>query len=118
MEGTQNVEEGVRSTATNIIDVFMAWVFTPTGALLLVLAILCGGIGVVMRLVGVGARTVRLFTIFMSVAGVLFFIWVVSGLLEVWGVPVREWIAQIGAYLPEIGAALAQFFERLLFTAG
>lgn len=118
MEGTQELETGVNSMSNNIIDVFMAWVFTPTGALLLVLAILFAGMGVVTRILGAGQRFARMFTVCMSIAGILFFFWVVSGLLEVWGLPVREWAAQIFGELPDIGAALSDFFIRLLFTAG
>ena len=118
MDGTQQLQQGLDGTLRNAIDVFLAWVFTPTGALLLVLALLFGGAGIVMRVVGAGRRFAGLFMTFMGIAGFLFFVWVVSGLLEVWGIPVREWIASIGGMLPDLGRALGSFFERLLFTAG
>lgn len=118
MQGTEEITQEAAGHAATALEVFLAWVFTPTGALLLVLAILFGGAGLVMRFVGAGRRFAGLFMTFMGVAGFLFFVWVISGLLEVWGIPVREWLAQIGSMLPDVGSALMQFFERLLFTAG
>ena len=118
MEGTQELQGGLEDTAHTALDVFFSWAFTPTGALLLVLAILFGGAGLILRVLGMGQRFARLFITFMSIAGFLFFIWVVSGILEVWGIPVREWITQIGGMIPELGAALLDFFKRLLFAAG
>ena len=47
----------------------------------------------------------------------LFFVWVISGVLEAMGIPIREWMQGIASQLPDLGVLLKAFLERLLFTA-
>lgn len=97
------------STAANTgMDVFASWILTPTGATLTLLMI---GLGIA----GVVARGVRWVGIALKVALAMWVVWILGGILEAWGVPVREMIRQLGAYLPTLlnaaGAWLARMFE-------
>ena len=96
-------------------DVLLAWMFTPTGALLLVMVILFGGADLALRAAG---RAVRWLGLVAKACAGLFAVWVVGGILEAWGIPVREWIGAAAAGVPGLAAALVEFFKRLLLAAG
>lgn len=100
--------------ASDFLTILFAWIFTPVGAILTLLLICIGGVSVAMRIMG---RAVRGLTIAATICAVLFFIWIISGVLEAMGIPVREWMQSIAAQLPEIGSWFKAFMERLLFTA-
>lgn len=97
-----------QSTVNTGMDVFASWILTPTGATLTLLMI---GLGVAGQL----ARGVRWVGIALKVALAMWVVWILGGILEAWGVPVREMIRQLGAYLPTLlnaaGAWLARMFE-------
>lgn len=113
MEGT--VQQTAAQGANGFLDVLAAWVFTPTGATLTLMLIAIGGGSLVMRLMG---RASRLLSIAGLVTAFLFFVWIVSGILEAFGIPVREWIRMIALQLPDLGLLFKAFVERLLYTAG
>lgn len=95
--------------------VFTSWVFTPTGAILTLLLIaLSVGVGI-MRAAG---RSIRLLLVLVKVAATLLVVWIVGGILEAWGVPVRETIATIGSWIPGLVQSVGGFLQRLFETAG
>lgn len=102
-------------TAGDALDLFFAWVFTPTGATLTLLLVCMGAGSVVLRVLG---RTGRVLKTCITITGVLLFVWIVTGILSAMGLPVREWIAGVGAWLPRLGEAVLSFLERLFATAG
>ena len=95
--------------------VFMAWVFTPTGAVLTLLLIALSAATGIMHLAG---RSIRLMLTLVKITATLLVIWIVGGILEAWGVPVRETIATIGSWIPGIIQAIGGFLKRLFETAG
>lgn len=116
MESTTNQTAQIAGKgAADFFSVFLAWVFTPTGAILTLLLILIGGGSLAMRVMG---RASRLLSVLGTITAILFFVWIVSGVMEGFGIPVREWIRSIAMQLPDIGMMFKAFFERLLYTAG
>lgn len=113
------MSDGLTQVAGNYaqtgLGVFWAWMFTPTGALLTLLLLGLGGVSIVFRVLG---RSVVLLERAAMIAAGLFFVWVVGGILEAWGIPVREWIRQLGSALPDLGSAFGTFLKRLFTTAG
>lgn len=109
------VQQTTTQTTNNAFDVLAAWVFTPTGATLTLMLLVIGGGSLVMKLMGRGSR---LLSIAGTVTAFLFFTWIVSGILEAFGIPVREWIRSIAMQLPDIGPLFKALIERLLYTAG
>lgn len=99
----------VQQTVASGLGVFLSWVRTPIGALLFILLCGSGVLAVVKR----GARWAG---IFLQVVATLFSIWVLGGILEAWGIPVREMIRQLGSYMPSALQWVADFI-RILFTS-
>lgn len=95
--------------------VFTSWVFTPTGAILTLLLIALGVATGIMRAAG---RSVRILLVLIKVAATLLVVWIVGGILEAWGVPVRETIATIGSWIPGLVQSVGGFLQRLFETAG
>lgn len=95
--------------------VFMAWVLTPTGAVLTLLLI---ALGVATGIMHVAGRGIRLMLILVKITATLLVIWIVGGILEAWGVPVRETIAAIGSWMPGVIQSVGGFIKRLFETAG
>ena len=84
-------------TLGDVLTVFFSWVFTPTGAILtLLMIIICAG---------------------SVVFAFLLFVWIITGVLEVMGLPVREWMKDIAAQMPDIGSLFMEFLRKLVFTA-
>ncbi|MBT1162142.1 hypothetical protein [Bifidobacterium sp. SO1] len=102
-------------TGNDFLSVLGAWIFTPTGAILTLLLILIGGAYGVLNVMG---QTIRWLGIAAKVVAFLLFFWIVGGILEAWGIPIREWVRSLATQMPDIGSLLLQFFERLIFTAG
>ena len=100
---------------TGTWDVFWAWVFTPTGAVIFLLMLGVVIATVVMKLMN---RATRVLTVCASTLVVLFFLWVVGGILEAWGVPVREIIAALGSRLPDLGSSAMDLISRMFTVAG
>lgn len=95
--------------------VFTSWVFTPTGAILTLLLIaLSVGVGI-MRAAG---RSVRILLVLIKIAATLLVVWIVGGILEAWGVPVRETIGVVGSWIPGLVQSIGGFLQRLFETAG
>ena len=78
----------------------------------LILAV--GGGSVFMKIMG---RSMRMLSVAARICAGLFFVWVISGVLEAMGIPIREWMQGIASQLPDLGVLLKAFLERLLFTA-
>ena len=92
-------------TLGDVLTVFFSWVFTPTGAILtLLMIIICAG-SVVFAIL---QKSTRAF---------LLFVWIITGVLEVMGLPVREWMKDIAAQMPDIGSLFMEFLRKLVFTA-
>ena len=94
---TDTVTQTAGQGAADFLTVLFSWMFTPTGAVLTLLLLAVGGVSVFMRIMG---RSM-----------------VISGVLEAMGIPIREWMQGIASQLPDLGALLKAFLERLLFTA-
>ena len=86
---TDTVTQTAGQGAADFLTVLFAWMFTPTGAVLTLLLLAVGGGSVFM----------------------------ISGVLEAMGIPIREWMQGIASQLPDLGVLLKAFLERLLFTA-
>lgn len=97
------------------LQLFMAWLMTPTGATLTLLILLLGGASIAGRALG---WSTRLLKTMVTVAGVLLFVWIISGILSAMGVPVREWIASIGSWFPRLWNAFIGFLEKLVQVSG
>lgn len=95
--------------------VFLSWILTPTGAVLTLLLI---GLGAATGLMSLMGRSVRVLAILVKIAGALLFIWVVGGILEAWGIPVRETIRYIGSQIPATLDMVGAFLSRLFTVAG
>ena len=108
---TDTVTQTTGQGAADFLTVLFAWMFTPTGAVLTLLLLAVGG---VMRIMG---RSMRMLSVAARICAGLFFVWVISGVLEAMGIPIREWMQGIASQLPDLGALLKAFLERLLFTA-
>lgn len=108
-------DSSLGQTAGSAIDLFMAWILTPTGATLTILLLLMGVGSLVMRIMG---RTGRILKACVSVTLGLLFLWIISGVLSAMGIPVREWVAQVGAWVPSLLQAIMSFIERLFRVAG
>ena len=93
------------------IGVFASWILTPTGATLTLLMI---GLGIA----GFVARSVRWVGIAMKVAIAMWVVWILGGILEAWGVPVRETIRMVGGCLPALAKALCGWLARMFEVAG
>lgn len=114
MPDTSIVTDTAQQTGEGFFSVLGAWIFTPTGAVLTLLLLLIGGSSLVTKIIG---GTSRLLSIAGVVTAALFFAWIVSGVLEGFGIPVREWIQSIAAQLPNLGQLFKEFIEKLLYTA-
>lgn len=106
-------------TATNITTdgwhVFLSWILTPTGAILTLLLL---GLGVGTGVMSLLGRSVRVLSICVKIVAALLFIWIVGGVLEAWGVPVRETITYIANQIPSLVDAFVDFLRRLFTIAG
>lgn len=101
-------------TLGDTLAVFLSWVFTPTGAILtLLMLIICAG-SVVFAVIQKSARALG---VALTICAFLLFAWIVTGVLEVFGFPVREWMKAIAAQLPDIGSLFMEFLRRLVFAA-
>ena len=108
---TDTVTQTAGQGAADFLTVLFAWMFTPTGA---VLTLLLLAVGVFMKIMG---RSMRMLSVAARICAGLFFVWVISGVLEAMGIPIREWMQGIASQLPDLGVLLKAFLERLLFTA-
>lgn len=111
---TGTVTQTAGQGAADFLIVLFAWMFTPTGAVLTLLLLAVGGVSVFMRIMG---RSMRMLSVAARICAGLFFVWVISGVLEAMGIPIREWMQGIASQLPDLGVLLKAFLERLLFTA-
>lgn len=102
------------STAMSGLGLFMAWVKTPTGAMLLLLVLGLWAASGAARLLG---RSARLIGILLSVSGVLLVLWILGGVLEAMGFPVRETVGTLGGLLPGLLSAVVGFLEELMGIA-
>ena len=110
---TDTVTQTAGQGAADFLTVLFAWMFTPTGAVLTLLLLAVGG-SVFMKIMG---RSMRMLSVAARICAGLFFVWVISGVLEAMGIPIREWMQGIASQLPDLGVLLKAFLERLLFTA-
>lgn len=101
MDARQTVSDGLR--------IFASWCCTPIGGILLLLLIGCGVLSVVKR----GARWV---TWLVSIVSIMFMVWIIGGILEAYGIPVRETIRQFGAWLPSIIGGVGRFLNSILMS--
>lgn len=53
----------------------------------------------------------------LTICAFLLFVWIITGVLEVMGLPVREWMKDIAAQMPDIGSLFMEFLRKLVFTA-
>ena len=111
---TDTVTQTAGQGTADFLTVLFSWMFTPTGAVLTLLLLAVGGVSVFMRIMG---RSMRMLSVAARICAGLFFVWVISGVLEAMGIPIREWMQGIASQLPDLGALLKAFLERLLFTA-
>lgn len=111
---TDTVTQTAGQGAADFLIVLFAWMFTPTGAVLILLLLAVGGGSVFMKIMG---RSMRMLSVAARICAGLFFVWVISGVLEAMGIPIREWMQGIASQLPDLGVLLKAFLERLLFTA-
>lgn len=111
---TGTVTQTAGQGAAAFLTVLFAWMFTPTGAVLTLLLLTVGGGSVFMKIMG---RSMRMLSVAARICAGLFFVWVISGVLEAMGIPIREWMQGIASQLPDLGVLLKAFLERLLFTA-
>lgn len=110
-EGASEVAAQGSQTTQSGMDIMMSWIMTPTGATLFLLLLACG----IFKLVKRGSRMA---SVAVSVAAGLFFVWIVGGVLQAWGIPVRDWLHQIGALLPDVGTSFMNFMNRMFTMAG
>lgn len=110
-EGATELANTGSQTTQSGMDIMMSWIMTPTGATLFLLLCACGLLKVIKR----GSRVA---SVAVSVAAGLFFVWIVGGVLQAWGIPVRDWLQQLGAQLPDLGSAVGRFFTRMFSMAG
>ena len=110
---TDTVTQTAGQGAADFLTVLFAWMFTPTGAVLTLLLLAVGGGSVFMKIMG---RSMRMLSVAARICAGLFFVWVISGVLEAMGIPIREWMQGIASQLPDLGVLLKAFLERLLFT--
>ena len=108
---TGTVTQTAGQGAADFLTVLFAWMFTPTGA---VLTLLLLAVGVFMKIIGC---SIRMLSVAARICAGLFFVWVISGVLEAMRIPIREWMQGIASQLPDLGVLLKAFLERLLFTA-
>lgn len=101
------------------INVFLAWVLTPTGAVLTLLLMALAsftGLGKWLR------WPTRIFSIMLKFVVCLYFVWIVGDILDAWGIPVREILAQVAAvvvgWIPSLVASFLDFLSRLFQVAG
>lgn len=87
-------------------SVFLAWLETPIGATLVLLLVVLGVGSVVMNVMHRSARVVEIMATI--VLGLLFF-YVVGGILEAMGYPVREFVQQLFDAIPVIGRGLGEW---------
>lgn len=101
-------------TLGDVLTVFFSWVFTPTGAILtLLMIIICAGSAVFAIL----QKSTRALMAALTICAFLLFVWIITGVLEVMGLPVRQWMQDVAAQLPDIGSLFMEFLRRLVFTA-
>lgn len=96
-------------------DVFTAWVFTPTGALLTLLLIVLGAATGVLSFLG---RGVRLIKVALGLVAGVWLLWVLGGVLGRMGAPIREVFTLVGAWLPVLVNSAGDMLRRLFETAG
>lgn len=101
-------------TLGDVLTVFFSWVFTPTGAILtLLMIIICAGSAVFAIL----QKSTHALMTALTICAFLLFVWIITGVLEVMGLPVRQWMQDVAAQLPDIGSLFMEFLHRLVFTA-
>ena len=104
---TGTVTQTAGQGAADFLTVLFAWMFTPTGAVLTLLLLAVGGGSVFMKIMG---RSMRMLSVAARICAGLFFVWVISGVLEAMGIPIREWMQGIASQLPDLGVLLKAFF--------
>jgi hypothetical protein len=97
-------------TANTGLGVFNSWIFTPTGATLTLMLIVFGVLAAIRK----GSRWV---TVTMRIVLVMWLTWVLGGILQAWGVPVRETISLVGGWLPGLLNGILQWFGALFRVA-
>ena len=76
---TGTVTQTAGQGAADFLTVLFAWMFTPTGAVLTLLLLAVGGGSVFMKIMG---RSMRMLSVAARICAGLFFVWVISGVLE------------------------------------
>lgn len=110
MQETGQAAQVADGTMGGAAEVFRSWALTPAGATLLLLVI---GLGIA-KACQIGGRIVSgLLTATLT----LFLVWVLGGVVEAMGIPVREAMAQVAAQLPWVAGALMRFLAELLGAA-
>lgn len=102
---------GLDGAANTGAGVFMSWVMTPTGAMLTLFLI---GVGVAVAV----RRGVRWLTVLFRVVLGMWALWVLGGILEAWGVPVRETVRTVGGLLPGLARSVIVWLEAMFRLAG
>ena len=105
---TGTVTQTAGQGAADFLTVLFAWMFTPTGAVLTLLLLAVGGGSVFMKIMG---RSMRMLSVAARICAGLFFVWVISGVLEAMGIPIREWMQGIASQLPDLGVLLKAFWR-------
>ena len=95
---TDTVTQTAGQGAADFLTVLFAWMFTPTGAVLTLLLLAVGGGSVFMKIMG---RSMRMLSVAARICAGLFFVWVISGVLEAMGIPIREWMQGIASQLSQ-----------------
>ena len=106
---TGTVTQTAGQGAADFLTVLFAWMFTPTGAVLTLLLLAVGGGSVFMKIMG---RSMRMLSVAARICAGLFFVWVISGVLEAMGIPIREWMQGIASQLPDLGVLLKAFLRH------
>lgn len=101
------VSDAATQTTGTGMSVLMSWIMTPVGATLFLMLLACG----ILKFVKRGVRWV---TGLFSVVCVLVAVWILGGVLEAWGIPVREWIR---TYVPMFGQDVLNLIENLFSVA-
>jgi hypothetical protein len=90
--------------------VLTAWVLTPIGAVLTIIII---GLASYMGVMHVLGRGIGIAMFLMKITAAAWTLWVVGGILEAMGLPVKETLASLFSFLPPILHAIGRFLIQL-----
>ncbi|GGI15370.1 hypothetical protein GCM10007377_15560 [Galliscardovia ingluviei] len=105
---------GLFDQATPLITVLLSWIVSPSGATLSLLSMGFGAVAGLLRLLGKGARLIMWL---MGACLTLLVLFVLGGLLEAWGVPVRATLETVFAFLPRLINDFGMFLHRMFEVA-